>query len=134
MAYAFSIGNPRSNPVPTVQRSAKSLKLKRFYALPEWVFAGEMRRCRSCSADISTDAEISASDAVGDAELFHSGLQGRPSTVMNEKEMEPMTQGNENKVISPSTYFVQYHHFSMRLTNYYRCPYELKNVRTDSSG
>ena len=33
MASAFSIGNPRSNPVPTVQKSAKSLKLKKFYAL-----------------------------------------------------------------------------------------------------
>jgi hypothetical protein len=33
MASAFSIGNPRSNPAPTVQKSAKSLKLKKFYAL-----------------------------------------------------------------------------------------------------
>jgi hypothetical protein len=33
MAYAFSIGNPRSKQAPTVQRSAKPLKLKRFYAL-----------------------------------------------------------------------------------------------------
>jgi hypothetical protein len=33
MAYAFSIGNPRSNQAPTVQKSAKPLKLKRFYAL-----------------------------------------------------------------------------------------------------
>jgi hypothetical protein len=33
MAYAFSISNPHSNQAPTVQRSAKSLKLKRFYAL-----------------------------------------------------------------------------------------------------
>ena len=29
MAYAFSIGNARSNQAPTVQRSAKSLKLKK---------------------------------------------------------------------------------------------------------
>ena len=29
MAYAFSIGNPRSNQAPTVQRSAKSLKLNK---------------------------------------------------------------------------------------------------------
>jgi hypothetical protein len=29
MAYAFSIGNPRSNPAPTVQKSAKSLKLNK---------------------------------------------------------------------------------------------------------
>ena len=29
MASAFSIGNPRSNPVPTVQKSAKSLKLNK---------------------------------------------------------------------------------------------------------
>jgi hypothetical protein len=33
MASAFSISNPRSNPAPTVQKSVKSLKLKRFYAL-----------------------------------------------------------------------------------------------------
>jgi hypothetical protein len=33
MAYAFSISNPHSNQAPTVQKSAKSLKLKRFYAL-----------------------------------------------------------------------------------------------------
>jgi hypothetical protein len=33
MASAFSISNPRSNPAPTVQRSVKSLKLKRFYTL-----------------------------------------------------------------------------------------------------
>jgi hypothetical protein len=33
MAYAFFIGNPRSNQAPTVRKSAKSLKLKRFYAL-----------------------------------------------------------------------------------------------------
>ncbi|MDQ3566170.1 MAG: hypothetical protein M3436_19495 [Pseudomonadota bacterium] len=29
MAYAFSIGNPHSNQAPTVQRSAKSLKLNK---------------------------------------------------------------------------------------------------------
>ena len=29
-------------------------------------------------ADISADAEISASGAAGDAELFHSGLERRP--------------------------------------------------------
>jgi hypothetical protein len=33
MAYAFSISNPHSNQVPTVQRSAKPLKVKGFYAL-----------------------------------------------------------------------------------------------------
>jgi hypothetical protein len=33
MAYVFSISNPRSNPAPTVQKSVKSLKLKKFYAL-----------------------------------------------------------------------------------------------------
>jgi hypothetical protein len=33
MAYAFSISNPCSNLAPPVQKSVKSLKLKRFYAL-----------------------------------------------------------------------------------------------------
>jgi hypothetical protein len=33
MAYTFSISNPRSNPASTVQKSAKPMKLKRFYAL-----------------------------------------------------------------------------------------------------
>jgi len=42
------------------------------------MFAGETRRRRSSSADISADAEISASGAAGDAELFHSGLERRP--------------------------------------------------------
>jgi hypothetical protein len=42
------------------------------------VFAGETRQCRSSSADISADAEISASGAAGDAELFRSGLERRP--------------------------------------------------------
>jgi len=42
------------------------------------VFAGETGRCRSSSADISADAEISASGAAGDAELFSFGLERRP--------------------------------------------------------
>jgi hypothetical protein len=42
------------------------------------VFAGETRRCRSRSADISADAEISASGVAGEAELFHSRLEPRP--------------------------------------------------------
>jgi hypothetical protein len=35
MAYAFSIGNPRSNQVSTAQKSANQLKLKRFYAFSQ---------------------------------------------------------------------------------------------------
>ena len=49
-----------------------------FTLWPEWVFAGETRRRRSRSAEISADAEISASGAAGDSELFHSGLERTP--------------------------------------------------------
>jgi hypothetical protein len=75
IAYVFSIQQssfqPGSNRAE-VSQVAETEKVLRFGQ-------GGWRQCRSRFAGISADAEMSASGAAGGVELFHSGLEPRPS-------------------------------------------------------
>ncbi len=69
--------------------------------MAECGFAGETRRCRSSSADISADVEISASGAAGDSELFHSGVERTP--IHSGSAPEPRSAGCEHPMEADQT-------------------------------
>ena len=79
MAYAFSIGKPRSNQAPTVQSSAKSLKLNKVLRFGQ--SGCLLERLGGAEAALLTYRQMPRyrrQGVAGDAELFHSGLERTP--------------------------------------------------------